>query len=63
MPERLAPEARELLLAFAEWASAPRQAALLADDDWTWSHMVDAFLLECSMNGDLADGDPEAPVS
>jgi hypothetical protein len=65
VPPELAPEARELLRAFAEWASEPRQAQLLSDDSWTWTGMIDLFLLECGANGDLeveGDAGGEAPV-
>lgn len=48
MPEELAPEARELLVAFMRWASHPNQAGLVDDDRWTWPQMIDVFLLEAS---------------
>lgn len=49
VPDQLAPEARELLLAFWEWCSAPEHAGMLEDDDWTVERMVDLFLLEASV--------------
>lgn len=48
VPEELAPTARELLLAFWEWCSAPEHEAMLEDESWTVDRMVDLFLLEAS---------------
>lgn len=59
VPEELAPEARELLVAFMHWASQPRQERLLADGNWTWPMMIDAFLMECGANGELEAPMPE----
>lgn len=61
VPPSLAPSARELLIAFAEWASEERHAALLADDDWTWTQMIDLFLTEASTRFEEGpDGEGEA---
>lgn len=64
LPERLAPDARELLIAFSEWASADRQAPLLADDNWTWTGMIDAFIAEATLSAELEEaarrGDSDA---
>jgi hypothetical protein len=49
VPVELAPKARELLLAFWEWCSAPEHAGMLDDDSWTVEQMVDLFLLEASV--------------
>jgi hypothetical protein len=48
VPEQLAPEARELLLAFWEWCE---HEGMLDDDEWTVEQMVDLFLLEASTHG------------
>lgn len=50
LPEALAPSARELLMAFAEWCSEERQAKLLQDDSWTFTQMIDLFIAEASSN-------------
>jgi hypothetical protein len=49
VPEEVAPEARELLLAFWDWCSQPEHEGMLDDDDWTVERMVDLFLLEASV--------------
>lgn len=51
VPEELAPEARDLLLAFWEWCSRPEHETLLESDVWTVEQIVDLFLLEASTNG------------
>jgi hypothetical protein len=48
VPEELAPEARELLLAFWEWCSRPEREGMLEDEDWTVEQIVDMFLMEAS---------------
>lgn len=55
LPEQLAPEARELLIAFAVWCNEERQAPLLKSDDWTMINLIDAFIAEASL--DLGDAD------
>lgn len=49
IPTELAPEARDLLLAFCEWCSAPKQQSLIDDDEWTMEQMVDLFIMEASV--------------
>lgn len=51
VPEELAPQARELLLAFLEWGGDPAHEGILADDDWTMEQIVDLFILEASTRG------------
>jgi hypothetical protein len=46
VPERLAPEARELLLGFWEWTM--NHQSLLASEEWTMEQMIDLFLLEAA---------------
>ena len=52
VPKQLAPEARELLLAFRDWLARPEHEGMLDDDDWTVEQMVDLFLLEASTHGE-----------
>jgi len=49
VPEQLAPEARELLLAFWEWCSRSEHEGMLEDDEWTIERMVDLFIMEASL--------------
>lgn len=49
VPEELAPEARELLLAFGEWCNQPEHRPMMTDDEWTFEQIVDLFLLEASV--------------
>lgn len=53
VPPELASSARELLLAFADWAAAPAQEALVDDESWTWAQMIDMFLMECGANDEV----------
>jgi hypothetical protein len=48
MPEQLAPEARELLLAFWEWCARPEHEHMLEDERWTVEQIIDMFILEAT---------------
>lgn len=49
VPVVLAPEARELLLAFCEWCSRPEHLSMMDDDEWTVERLVDLFVMEASI--------------
>lgn len=50
VPEELAPEARELLLAFWDWLGDPDHEGMLKDDAWTGEQMIDLFIMEATVD-------------